>query len=314
MNEVLIFHPDRRLGLVFHAVVILSLVAIGAWGLFQITQAQFGPGLFLYLVPILIAIIVIPIFVYRAYALYRAAYVLAREGIQLRWGLRLEDVPMDIVEWVSPAEMSKLSLPKPRLRWPGSVTGLKTLPDGRKIEFMASTTGQLILISTPKIVYAISPRSEDEFLEAVRHFGELGSLAPIPARSVFPVLFWAQVWNTKTARYLILVGISFALALLIWVSFIIPARAQIPFGFRPDGTPADQVPAGQLLLFPIANGIFYLSSVILGLFFFRRSLNREDYSRPENNADRALAYLLWLSGVLSGIFFISAVFFILQVS
>ncbi len=98
----------------------------------------------------------------------------------------------------------------------------------------------------------------------------------------------------------------------MWVSFIIPTRAEIPFGFRPDGTHADLVPSRQLLLFPIANGIFFLADVILGLFFFRRSLNSEGPSNSGYRADQIMAYLLWVNGVFIPFLFIIAVFFILQ--
>ncbi len=312
MNDAFVFHPDRRLGLIFHSVVILALVVAGAWGVLQIAQTEVGPIILLFILPILLALGLIPVFVYRAYALYRAAYVLGRDGIQLRWGLRAEDVPMDLVEWVGLAEKADFSIPRPWLHWPGSVIGAQPLLDGRKAEFMASNTRELFLISTPEYVFAISPNAPDEFLKTIRRFAELGTLSPIPARSVYPSLFLAQVWNTKPARYIILSGLILSLILLTWVSILIPARPTIPFGFRPEGAPRDLVPSGQLLLFPIANGIFFLADVLLGLFFFRRSLSLEEPLGSGSLTYQIMAYLLWGSGVLTAALFIVAVFFILR--
>ncbi|HEX6305479.1 MAG TPA: PH domain-containing protein [Anaerolineales bacterium] len=307
------FHPDRWLGLVFHIAVILALIAIGVWGVFQMTRTDVSPIFFLYLIAVLLSLGLVPVAVYRAYTLYRAVYVIRRDGIQLRWGLRAEDIPINLVQWVGQLGDFDLPLPIPRLRWPGSVVGVQNLSDGRKVEFMAAGASQLVLISTSQHVYVISPHDPQAFLDAYQHLTELGSADPIPARSVYPSLFLAQVWHTKPARYLIIAGSIFSLILLIWVSFIIPVRPTIPFGFQLEGIPGDQVPSRQLLLFPIASGVFFLADMLLGMFFFRRSLNPEVRQASELHADRITAYLLWACGALTPLLFIAAVFFILRV-
>jgi hypothetical protein len=307
------FHPDRRPGLVFHSVVILALIVIGVWGVSRMTRTDVSPVFFLYLVPVLLSFGLVPVAAYRAYTLYRAVYVLGRDGLQLRWGLRAEDIPIDLVQWVGPPEHFDLPVVVPGFRWPGSVVGVQNLPDGRKVEFMAANTSQLVLVSTLRYVFVISPQDPHAFLDAYQQYAQLGSVDPIPARSVYPSLFIAQVWNTKPARYLILAGLILSLILLMWVSFIIPARPTIPFGFQPDGIPGDQVPSGQLLLFPIASGVFFLADILLGMFFFRRSLKPEVHQASELHADRITAYLLWTSGALTPLLFMVAVFFILRV-
>lgn len=313
MENASIFHPDRRLGLVFHSVVILALTAIGVWGVFQMTQADLSPIFFLFLIPVLLSLGLLPAAAYRAYTLYRAVYIVGPDGLRLRWGLRAEDIPINLVQWVGPLDHFEVRVPVPRLRWPGSVAGVQTLPDGRKVEFMASGTSQLVLISTPQYLYVISPRDPEALLQAYRQFAELGSVNPIPARSVYPALFLAQVWGARPARYLLIAGLLLSLTLLMWVSIVIPTRSTVPFGFQLNGVPGDQVPSGQLLLFPIASGVFYLADTMLGMFFFRRSLNSEERQPSEIRADRITAYLLWGCGALIPLLFIVAVFFILRV-
>lgn len=313
MEPASFFHPDRRRGLVFHSVVILALLAIGVWGVIRMTRTDVSPAFFLYLVPVLLSFGLVPLAAYRAYTLYRAVYVIGRDGMQLRWGLRGEDIPINLVKWVGPLANFDLPVAVPRLRWPGSVVGVQNLPDGRTVEFMAANTSQLVLVSTPQYVFVISPQHPQAFLEAYQQYAELGSVDPIPAGSVYPSLFIAQVWNAKPARYLIIAGLVFSLILLMWVSFIIPTRPTIPFGFQLDGIPSDQVPSGQLLLLPIVSGVFVLSDILLGMFFFRRSLNPEVRQAPELHADRVTAYLLWACGALTPLLFIIAVFFILRV-
>lgn len=312
MENASVFHPDRRLGLVFHSVVILALIAIGVWGVFQMTRTDLSPLFFLYLMPVLLSFGLLPAAAYRAYTLYRAVYVVSANGLQLRWGLRAEDIPINLIQWVGPLRNFDLPVPVPWLHWPGSVVGVQTLPDGRKVEFMAASTSQLVLVSTPQYVYVISPSDPEALLQTYQQSAELGSANPIPARSVYPSLFLAQVWNTKPARYLIISGLLLSLILLMWVSIIIPTRPTIPFGFQFNGIPGDQVPSGQLLLFTIASGVFYLADTLLGMFFFRRSLNSEERQQSEIRADRITAYLLWVCGTLTPLLFIVAVFFILR--
>lgn len=298
MSETNFFYPSHRFGLIFHAIAILALVVGGAWSLWQATQAEVGPTFLLYLLPTLLALAMVPVLAYRAYALWRASYSLERDGIRLRWGLREEVIPMDVVGWVRPANEVGFSLPLPRMRWPGAVLGVRRLPDGSQVEYLAAQTGQLILIAAFGRVFAISPADPDEFLRTYQRLSELGSLTPLPARSLYPAFLLARVWATKPARYLLLGGLILSLGLLVVVSLLVPSRPVISLGFNPDGTPTDLVPSVRMLLLPFLNSFFYLADLLAGLFFYRRE------------GGQALAFLLWGSGVLTALFFLSAVIFI----
>jgi hypothetical protein len=54
------------------------------------------------------------------------------------------------------------------------------------------------------------------------------------------------------------------------------------------------------------NGVFLLLDILGGMFFFRRA---EVY---DTETSRTLAYLLWGSGVLTGILFLLGMFFIVS--
>ena len=298
MSATTLFYPSHRFGLIFHAIAILALVVGGAWSLWQATQAEVGPTFLLYLLPTLLALAIVPVLAYRAYALWRASYSLERDGIRLRWGLREEVIPMDVVGWVRPASEVGFSLPLPRVRWPGAVLGVRRLPDGGQVEYLAAQTGQLILIAAFGRVFAISPAAPDEFLRTYHRLSELGSLTPLPARSLHPAFLLARVWASKPARYLLLGGLILSLGLLVMVSLLVPSRPAISLGFNPDGTPTDLVPSVRMLLLPFLNSFFYLADLLAGLFFYRRE------------GGQALAFLLWGSGVLTATFFLGAVIFI----
>ncbi|MEW5870450.1 MAG: PH domain-containing protein [Chloroflexota bacterium] len=301
MKAELTFRPEQRLGLVFHVVAIAVLAAAAGLGLWQAMGASVGPVFLMYLLPGLMAAAATPLLAYRAYALRTAVYTLEREGIRLRWGLRLEDIPMDAVKWVHRAAELRMALPLPRLRWPGSVVGVQRAAGLGEVEFMAGDARQLVLIGTPGRVYAISPANPAAFLNGFQRVTEMGSLSPLPARSLYPTVLLRRVWADRPARALLLGGLALSLLLLIWVSLAIPGRSQVSLRFLPDGMPGELIPSVRLLL-PVLNAIFYLVDVLLGLFFFRRS-----DSQP-------LAYLLWGSGALSPVLFLVGTFFILQAS
>ena len=299
MNESLIFFPPHRLGLITHIIGILAAIAVGFLGLWQAASAQIGLSFLLFLIPILIALVLAPLFGYRAYALWRASYTLQRDGIQLKWGLREETISMDSINWVRDSQELSANLPLPRLRWPGAILGVRHLPDGTQIEYLSAQSNQMILVSADERVYAISPANPEEFLLAYQRFAELGSLTPLPPHSAYPANLLRRVWASSPGRYLTLSGLLVSLVLLILVSLSVPSRPEISLGFNSDGTPSEMAPSVYLLLLPVLNTLFYMVEWLFGLYFFR------------SDETRTLAYLLWGSGLFTAVLFIIATLFIL---
>jgi hypothetical protein len=256
----------------------------------------------LYLVPVFLALILVPLIGYRAYALWRASYTLQRDAILLKWGLREELIPMDTINWVSSSQELDQQLPLPRLRWPGAVLGVRQLPYGSQIEHLSAQSNPEILISTAERIYAISPVTPEGFILAYHRFAELGSLTPIAAHSLYPAYILRRVWASLPARYLLLSGLTASLFLLVFVILSVPSRPAISLGFNADGTPSEKGPSVYLLLLPILNGIFYLFETLLGLYFFR------------SEERKSLAYLLWGSGLFTTLLFIIAAYLLLEVN
>jgi hypothetical protein len=296
------FYPGRRLGLAFHLGAILVLIGGAIYGLYRAGQTSIGPFFLIAILPAMLAVVLVPVLAYRAYALSSSSYILQRDGIFLQWGLRIEEIPMNTILWVRPAHELRSHLPLPWIYWPGAVVGIRRLPAAGTIEFMASSSRRLILIATPGHIFAISPADPESFLNTFQQFSELGSLSPIPTRSVRPSLLLGRVWSVPAARYLILVGILLNLALLVWVSLAIPGRETISLGFQPDGIPREPVAAVQLLLLPILSSLIYLSDLALGMIFYR-----QDEKHP-------LAYLSWANSSILSLIFLVAMFFIVSIN
>jgi hypothetical protein len=300
MQEELALRPDRRMGLIFHLVLIGLIAITGLVGSWLASQASIGPAFMLFLLLPIAAIVIMPMLVYRVYGLQTAGYTLERNGVHLSWGLRVEDIPIDQILWMHPANELSSPLPLPWLQLPGILAGKRHILGNGVVEFMASSKKKLLFIATTQGGFVISPADPNAFLQAYQRFTEMGSLAPLPARSVFPSILFGQVWASRSARIVLLAGGALSLALLGWVVLSIPGRSAIHLGFHPDQSPGDLVPSNRLLLLPFMNFGFLFIGFLLGLFFFRR---RE--SQPAS-------FLLWSTNILASILFLIAVFFILQ--
>ena len=300
VTDSIVFHPPRTLGLAIHSLIVILLIMLGVWGLWQAVNADISPVFLLYLLPALLGGVLVPILTYRVYALYGAYYELERGGIRLRWGLRIEHIPMDFVEWIHPANDLDPAVPLPFLRLPGGVLGTRNLPAGGEVEFMASTARDLLVIATPNRAYAVSPADRESFLAAYQSLAELGTITPIATRSVHPTFLVNRIWTSRLARSLLLIGFIAGIALLALVVISIPSHDQFFMGFRPTGEPGDPVQAVRLMLLPVLSWFFYMFNLFLGIFFYR------------NDGSHFLAYMMWTVGALMPLLFLVGVIFILQ--
>jgi hypothetical protein len=300
MSDLLVFHPPRRLGTIVLLVLVAVFMGTGVLGLVQMAEVQAGMAFLASIVPVALALVLVPFLFYRLLALQRSSYVLERDGIHLMWGLRSEDIPMEAVMWVGDAQDLGYALPRPFSSMPGSVLGTRTLPDGKPVEFLASSQRRLVVIVTPDRAFAISPADPAGFLGSFRRLAEFGSLAPLEARSVFPQVLISRSWADRWTRILLVAGLLLALALLVWVSLEVPKHAQIALHISASRASAeDLVPGIQLMLLPVLNMAFFAADLVLGLYFYRH---------PET---QPLAYLVWGGSVLASVLLLLAVYYIL---
>ncbi|HVN53997.1 MAG TPA: PH domain-containing protein [Anaerolineaceae bacterium] len=309
MNLPSQYPPPRRDGLIFQIGLSLILLAAGSYCMFQATIARIGGPFLIYLVLALLFFAPVPVLLYRAYSLIGATYVLERDGLRLHWGLRSEDIPLPEIEWVrlasdlpslyvSQGRSRPKTIPLPLVHWPGALNGTRNVEGLGPIEFIASSQRGLILVATPRRIYAISPAQPDEFLKAFNRITELGSLSPLASRSVYPTFLLTRVWTDVLARVLLAADFFLALALLFWVILVIPTRPAISLGFTPGGLPGESGPVERLLLLPVLDGLAFLASFLAGLYFYRR---------PDQ---KLIAYFVWAGNLLAAVLLLAGVFFI----
>lgn len=293
------FPPARQRGLTVHLVVMIVLSLAAATAFWLAFNTPVGLLFALYLVLFLAMVIPVPILAYRFYALTRANYQLDRNILRLTWGLRVEDIPVADVEWIRPVKGLLAPLSLPLFRLPGGILGVTRQWDIGEVEFLASATDTLLLVATPRRVYAISPEDPNRFAAAFQKVIEMGSLQRGESHSQYPSFVIAIAWENLWVRYLWLTGLFLNIGALVWVSVLIPTAQQVPLGFGPDGAPLEVVPAARLILLPFLSAVLFSAGWLLGLFFYRR---------PDQ---RVQSISLWSSSTLMSLGFLIAIFFIL---
>jgi hypothetical protein len=299
MPPTTLFDPPRHRGLVVHGAALVILGVLSVACLFMGLRQSVGGSFILLLLLSLAFFTVFLLMLYRGYALLRARYIVEREGLRLRWGLRVEDIPMQRVEWVRAVQDLPYNLPRPLISWPGALLGVVRVRELGPVEYLAASPETLLLIATPTRVYAISPADPRGFLRAFRAATELGSIEPLDSLSVQPVAYLNAIWQDKVARWMVALSLGLAGALFVLVSLIIPTRTSVSLGFDANGIPLTPVPSEQLLLLAVLGAFAVVIDLLGGLFFYRQA----DGQVP--------AYLLWGTGVLTPLLLLLAVGFIL---
>ncbi len=294
-----LFPPTKRRGLILHGLLVALLLGISGWAFFNLSRETVGLNFVIFLLAGLVAFAPVPLLAYRAYALFRAEYVLNRDTLELRWGLRDETIPLMDIEWVRPMEDLTYPLRAPSAALPGAVLGLRRHRDLGIVEFISSQKKGLLLVATPRRVYAISPADRAEFAQTFARAVELGSLASAQSRSVYPSFVLAEAWRSGLVRYLWLAGLFLNIGLIVWTSLLIPAMSQVSFAFGPERS-ASAVPSAQLVILPLSSIFLALAGWGAGLYFYRW----------ENT--RVLSEIIWASSALSSLIFLIGVLFVIS--
>jgi len=294
------YPPPKQFGLLIHIILILALSGLAGWGIWNLTFTEVGPNFVIFLLDTLLALVPLPLFVYRAYALMRADYILDRDSLEIRWGLRDEDIPLTDIEWLRPASDLTAPLRLPWLPIPGAVLGSRRHPDLGIVEFLAADPRNLLLVATSKRVYAISPADAARFAQTFARTIEMGSLLPAEPKSVYPSFIFSRAWENPQVRFLWLAGLFLNIGLAIWVMLTIPTLNQVSLGFAPSGRTLPPSPASQLILLPIESSFLYLVGLFGGMYFYRWETHR------------VLAVIIWASSALTSLAFLLAVLFIIS--
>lgn len=318
VEEKYTFVPSRRQGLLFQAALAGIFGSASLLSFFLMFRTPIGLEFVVYLLAALMAAAFLPGTVYRWFALRGAVYLVERNGIRIRWGLRVEDIPMSQVRWVRrEAEVRRQlgrRLPLPWGALPGAIVGTRQLADGTILEYLASDLAKMVLLATDERVFILSPAKLDDFLYLTQRLLELGAISPWQRRSQNPTFVIGAIWRNRAARLLLGLGFVANVALFAWVSLMIPNLNEVYLGYIAE----EPAPASLLLLLPLMNSFFYGIDLLGGLYFYRRSLpslSVSDAQEPSSPSPlgKLYAYLLWGCSVLTTLLYYFAVSFVTYV-
>jgi hypothetical protein len=292
------FPPPKRRGLIIHGVVILALTALAVAGFVTLTRAEVGPVFLVSLLAALATFTPIPFFVYRAYALFQADYHLDRDSLNIKWGLRIEDIPLTDIEFIRSADDLIVPLKLPALPLPGGLLGMRRHPDLGVVEFLAADAKKLLLVATAKRVFVISPDDPAALTQTFARATELGSLTPVEPKSVYPSFIVTQAWSSNLARYFWLTTLLLNIGLFVWVSLLIPSTRRVALAPPSAGGVVETMPSSQLIILPLASLLLSVAGWTAGLYFYRWE------------KERVLAFVVWGSNMVMSLFFLIAVLFI----
>lgn len=302
MTEKQVFFPPKKPGVVLYTLLLVVLLA-GIITLMTLAFSQpAGWSLILYLLGSLVLIALLPIVAYRGYALLHASYTIERDGLRVRWGLRSEDLPLTEVIWVRPVSDLVNPLRLPRFSTPGALLGESEHEELGKVEFIASSAPNLVIVAAINKTLILSPEDAEDFTQRFQRIIEMGSLSPIDPHTAVPAAFFSQVFKDKLARILIPVDIGLVLLLLVVTSVLITFRQTISLGYNVDGLPLPPVQSNRLLLLPVIDILFNLVDLIFGFFSFRRI------------ETRVISYFVWIAGITTSLLLFIAVLLLFFIS
>jgi hypothetical protein len=233
------------------------------------------------------------LFAFWAYASYTLRYVLAPQGLAVRFGLTWHVVP-----WPSIREVAK-GRPELRLdglRWWGLCVG-RAEDEGRRPLLAFATRcspERLVLVRAARATYLLSPRDPERFLAEVARFLQRRSRAGQPAREHLrrPWLAAHPIWGDRVAQGLLLLGAALSAATFAYVFAVyagLPDAVSLRLSLQ--GEP-ELVPKREMLELPFTGLALLGLSTVAGLALHYR--------------ERAAAYLLFTGGALLQPLFLAA--------
>lgn len=244
------FQPPRQPGLLAHALIGILLALAAVCG-----AALLGPTIAATAMPLPIALIVVPLILlpfatYSALTIIQAQYVVHRDFVSIKWGLRSELIPAGDIQRVVVPGTDLQPLPLPRIHWPGNLRG-KTTHSNTIVEFMAADIRRLVAIQTRQQLFIISPSDRESFLRAYARAAELGNLEPVPSQSKRTASLFALILEDNLLRTLWIGATLLASAAAVGALVLTSLTPQATLGFGPDLLPLS-VQANQILILPLA--------------------------------------------------------------
>lgn len=257
-----------RVGLVL--ILVVALVSLGLFWL--LSTRPISIAFFFLALSVLVGVILTVVLGYWTFGYYTLRYRVDRNGIVIMWGLLRQVIPVSNILRLAPGTDLDPGTRARGFTWRGYYVGTGQDPELGPVLFYATRPREeQLLVVTPSVTYAISPRDRAEFELEYQLRARLGPTVALEQGTALTRLARLGLWQDRWLWALV--------ALVIVANVLLFGYTSWQYPYLPDLLPLHFGILGQvdrigerteLFLLPIIGLVVWGLNLLLGILFHRR--------------------------------------------
>jgi len=280
------WQTDKRLGVLFGAAIIFSLLVFGSGVLLALRNRPVDIWTFAGGLAVVVTLPAVAVTIYRLISLRRSGYAIDRNQLTIVWWPIRHIVPTRLIDHVVPGEEVSPRIRFKGGRWPGMWVGSGDVPEiGLTLFNVTAPLHRQVFVVTDLAAYAISPIDREGFVEAVKARKAMGPTQDVLQETIRPALFDWPLWGDRLARRLALGAALLCAALFAFVCFQYPGLPErVPLHFDPAGVADRFGGPPSVFILPLIGLLALAVNTLIGVPLYLR--------------ERVAATLLWGGALL----------------
>ena len=266
---------------------LMSFITIASAALIGIAASRpVSFGTFVVGISVLFGFLLVGLIAYWVYGLAGSSYLLDRNALIIQWGPTKQVIPTNEIERVFTGDDIDGGIQFYGGGWPGHWVGYGAVADaGETLFYATEPPRKQIFVTTPGLVYGISPADPEAFLESLQKRVQMGPTQAMEQSTSRPAVLQWPIWRDWLGLALLGAGMLAITALIGFLAFRFPTLPLLmPLHFGASGAPDRLGPRGEIFLIPLIGLLALLINGVLGTLLYGR--------------DRMASYLLWGGSIL----------------
>jgi hypothetical protein len=290
------WRPKRLLGAAVGVAIMLVIVLVD--GLFVLVVVRRPLSLASFVLGLLVALSLpsLAVLGYLLYGLFSLRYRLGRDAVVVSWAGRREIIPLTVIESVA-SDWGVREKPRIRgLRWPGYCVARRQNEGTRSIlVYSTGRPSEELLITTPAVVYVISPSNRTAFVSALSARQQVGPAEGLQQTTEDAGVAALPIWRDWVALSLLASGVVANVTLFGYIIALYPSLPGVVPLLSERGQVSLIGPKGELLQLPVIGLTVLLANALIGGVLHRQ----ERFLTHVLTAIALLAQILLWSAVVS---------------